>query len=174
MVASPPSVSLRPLAAQDAELVVAWRSRPDVHDQLFAVRPPTLESHRAWFESYARGSDRRELIILVDGRPAGTVALAQIDLTHRRAEYGILIGEPWARGTGAAEAASRLLLAMAFGELDLERVFLLAFEDNQAALRLYERLGFRREGLLRSHVIKDGRPRDVVVMGLLRGELPAG
>ena len=164
------TVRIRPLEIGDSELVVAWRNRRDVHEQLFAREAPTLESHRAWYEAYRRSSDREELIVLKDERPVGTVGLSSIDRHHRRAEFGILIGEPSARGRGVAEAASRLLLERAFADLQLLRLWLHVFPENAAALRLYERLGFHREGLLRKHIIKDGVPRDIVVMGLLASE----
>jgi UDP-4-amino-4,6-dideoxy-N-acetyl-beta-L-altrosamine N-acetyltransferase len=165
-------VALRPLAADDAELVVAWRSRPDVDSQLFS-QPPTVESHRRWFNDYQNRTDREEFIVLLEGRAVGTVGLSHIDRENRRAEYGILVGETAARGSGVGAAASRLILARAFGPLSLSRVFLHVFPDNAPALRLYERIGFKREGLLRSHVVKNGVARDVVAMGLLAAELSA-
>jgi len=104
------------------------------------------------------------------GRSVGTIGLSHIERTHRRAEYGILIGEPGARGKGLAAEASRLLLDYAFRVLGLVRVYLHVFHDNEAAIRLYERVGFAREGLLRRHVSKRGRSRDVVVMAAVRDD----
>jgi UDP-4-amino-4,6-dideoxy-N-acetyl-beta-L-altrosamine N-acetyltransferase len=164
------TVRIRPLEAGDAEMVVAWRGRPDVHREFFSDEPPTLESHRQWFESYRQRDDREEFLILDADRPVGTVGLSCIDRRHQRAELGVLIGEPSARGRGIAEAASRLILARAFDMLGLQRVYLHVFPENDSALRLYGRLGFQPEGLLRKHVIKDGVFRDVAVMGVLAGE----
>jgi UDP-4-amino-4,6-dideoxy-N-acetyl-beta-L-altrosamine N-acetyltransferase len=162
------------LAEGDGPLVVRWRNRPEIHSQLFAQHPPTLEGHRRWFAEYSQSNDRREYVIEEGGQPAGTIGLAHIDWDNGRAEYGILIGEPNARGRGLAASASRQLLREAFGSLGLSRIYLHVLPDNAAAIRLYERLGFRREGLLREHAIKDGRRRDVVVMGLLARDLGDG
>jgi UDP-4-amino-4,6-dideoxy-N-acetyl-beta-L-altrosamine N-acetyltransferase len=166
------AVTLRPLSDADAELVVRWRALPEVHAQLFAQQPPSLQSHREWFLRYAGSRDREEFVILLDARPVGTVGLSNIDHAHGRAEYGILIGEPDARRRGVARRASRLILEHAFLSLGLGRVYLSAFADNLAAIRLYERVGFRREGSLRAHVRKAGVLRDVIVMGMLASELP--
>src|SRR5882672_1841917 len=106
------------------------------------------------------------------GQSVGTIGLSRIDPTHRRAEYGVLIGEPGARGKGLASEASRLLLDYAFRTLGLVRVYLHVFADNAAAVRLYERVGFLREGLLRRHVYKGGRFRDVVAMAAVRDHAP--
>jgi RimJ/RimL family protein N-acetyltransferase len=64
----------------------------------------------------------------------------------------------------------QLLLRHAFLDLNLNRVGLEVLADNEQAIRLYERVGFRTEGRLRSHVCKEGRFKDVLVMGILRAE----
>ncbi len=164
-------VTLRSLAREDAETIVRWRSDPEVHAQMFAAAPPTLEGHRRWFETVEERDDRLEFVIVENGsgRPVGTIGLSGIDRANRRAEYGILIGEADARGRGLASDASRLMLAHAFRGLGLHRVYLHVFGENEAAIRLYRTLGFAQEGILRHHAVKDGRYRDVVVMAIIEG-----
>jgi UDP-4-amino-4,6-dideoxy-N-acetyl-beta-L-altrosamine N-acetyltransferase len=164
---------LRRLCRDDAEDVVRWRSQPQVADQLFSP-PPTLDEHLRWFEATAGSKSRQEFVICARTAagevPVGTIGLSLIDARHRRAEYGILLGETLAVGQGLAAEASALLLTHAFETLDLHRVFLQLFHDNVRALRLYERLGFVTEGVLRDHAVRRGAYVDVVVMGLLRDE----
>lgn len=163
-------VQLRRMGPPDAADVVRLRSDPDVQAQLFSERPPTVAEHLRWLADVDARGDRHEFMIVerTSGRSVGTIGLSGIDPTHRRAEYGVLIGEPDARGKGLASEASRLLLDHAFQTLGLGRVYLHVFSDNEAAVRLYERVGFLREGLLRRHVYKGGRFRDVVVMAAVR------
>ncbi len=165
-------VLLRPMADEDTDDVVRMRSEPSVHAQVFSAEPPTRESHRRWLDQVRAGGDRQEFMIVdrASGRSVGVIGLSHIDRANRRAEYGVLIGDAGARGKGLAAEASRLLLDHAFRTLGLTRVYLHVLVDNEPALRLYERVGFRREGLLRQHVVKDGRLRDVIVMGVLLGE----
>lgn len=162
-------VVLRPVDERDTDDVVRWRAEPAVAAQLFSERPPTRAEHLAWLARLRPDGDRREFIIVerAAGRAVGTIGLSQLDRRYRRAEYGLLIGEPAARGKGMAAEASRLLLQHAFTALGLNRVYLHVLADNDAALRLYGRLGFASEGVLREHVYKDGRFRDVVVMGMV-------
>lgn len=163
-------VVLRPMDERDTDDVVRWRAEPAVAAQLFSERPPTREEHLAWLARLRPDGERREFIIVerAGGRAVGTIGLSQLDRRYRRAEYGLLIGEPSARGKGMAAEASRLLLQHAFTALGLNRVYLHVLADNDAALRLYDRLGFASEGVLREHVCKDGRFRDVVVMGIVK------
>ena len=53
--------------------------------------------------------------------------------------------------------------------LDLRRIELTVFADNERAIRLYERFGFEREGIMRAYAFRDGRYADGVMMARLRG-----
>jgi RimJ/RimL family protein N-acetyltransferase len=77
-----------------------------------------------------------------------------------------------ARGRGVTTRALRLLSRYALDELKLERLELITDPDNLASQRVAEKVGFRREGVLRSHLVHpDGRRRDSVMFSLLPGEL---
>src|SRR5262245_38986491 len=160
------------MGRQDAEDVVRMRAEPEVQAQLFSERPPTLAEHLQWLADMEARGDRHEFMIVerASGRSVGTIGLSHIDRVNRRAEYGVLIGEPDARGKGLAAEASRLLLAYAFGTLALRRVYLHVFARNSDALRLYRRVGFQTEGVLRQHIRKGCEFLDVTVMAALADE----
>lgn len=163
-------IALRPATADDAEDIVRWRNEPEVAQAMFELPPASREDHLRWLAGVAARGDRHEFVIVdrsTGDRAVGTVGLSGVDRRHRRAEYGILIGERDARGRGLAHEASELILDHAFGPLDLRRVFLHTFAGNVQALRLFGRLGFVREGLLRRHAWRGDRFEDVIVMGLL-------
>jgi RimJ/RimL family protein N-acetyltransferase len=82
-------------------------------------------------------------------------------------------GDAIHRGQGHGTEAMRLLLQSAFGELNLRRVQLTVFSYNAAAIRLYEKLGFRREGAFREFVQRDSQLYDMYLYGLLRREWEA-
>jgi sialic acid synthase SpsE/RimJ/RimL family protein N-acetyltransferase len=163
-------VTLRPMEEQDTARIVAWRARPEVADQFFSERGPTIEEHEQWFRGLVQRSDRIEFVILqAQLGPVGTVGLSNIDFAANRAEYGVMLGESAARGRGLASQASSMILEYAFDVLGLDQVRLSAFADNAAALRLYERLGFLPSPEKAPARMKGGVLRPVLDMFLNRG-----
>jgi RimJ/RimL family protein N-acetyltransferase len=132
-------------------------------------------SHRAWFESVQQ---RDDLVVfgirLVDDDALiGSCQLHSIHAVHRSAELQMRIGSARHRGRGYGSEALGLLLAFAFRDLNLHRVYLHTFATNEVAIRVYEKAGFTTEGTLRDGAYIDGRYVDVLVMSLLAGEFPS-
>jgi RimJ/RimL family protein N-acetyltransferase len=103
-----------------------------------------------------------------DDAPLGSVYIRDIDRGHLKAEYGIFIGVPQARGRGIGTAAARLMLRYCFEEEGLHRIYLRALAGNRQAIRSYEKAGFVREGCLREDVCIDGEFYDIVWMAAIR------
>jgi UDP-4-amino-4,6-dideoxy-N-acetyl-beta-L-altrosamine N-acetyltransferase len=161
---------LRDVRASDRDRVLAWRNQPDVAQWMFTDHVITSQEHEKWFTAMLRDRDVKYWIIENDDVALGVIHLTSISSTHEVCEWGMYLGEQSARGTGAAEGAAFLSIDFAFSELGVQRVTCEVIAGNERALRLYERVGFRHEGLLRSHVTKAGEPHDVVLMAILRTE----
>lgn len=163
-------VELVPLEASHENFIVRWRNDPTLSGYMFNSAPVTLESHRLWFQRYQNSTDRQEFVIVVSDQrvPIGTIGLSAIDRNNRKAEYGILIGEADYAGKGYAKEASQLLLKYGFEKIDLNKIYLRVFDDNDRAVDLYEKLGFKKDGLLRQDILKAGRFRNVLEMSILK------
>jgi RimJ/RimL family protein N-acetyltransferase len=107
------------------------------------------------------------------GEVVGTCTLAALDPANRRAELGFALGRPH-QGRGYMASALPAVLGFAFGRLGLHRVHADTDPRNAPSIRALERLGFRREGVLREHYLVQGEPQDAVVYGLLRSEWARG
>jgi len=83
-------------------------------------------------------------------------------------ELAIAIFDPGERGRGVGTFAVRKMCEVAFTELRAHRVELGVYPDNVAAIRVYEKCGFRREAILRKYIHHDGKWRDLLWMSLLR------
>jgi len=99
----------------------------------------------------------------------GTCTLAGIDRTHLRCEIGFAL-HPDHWGRGLAEEAVTLAVGWAIRELGMNRIEADIDPRNDASIRLVEKLGFRREGLLRERYHVNGEVQDSVIYGLLRRE----
>ncbi len=166
---------LRLMEVEDEDVIVSWRNKKEIIDGFFSHKGPTLTEHREWYQRYLKGGSRLEFVIRIkeSGKRIGTIGLNNLDFLNQKAEYGILIGEDEAKGKGYGEEASIALLKYAFEELNLHRIYLRVFTVNSAAIRLYEKLGFEKEGILRQDAFKNGRYQDVLMMAIMRGRTDA-
>jgi RimJ/RimL family protein N-acetyltransferase len=99
----------------------------------------------------------------------GTITLADVEWTHRRAEIGFALARRyWRRGV-MGEAVSAVL-DYAFGTLGLHRIEADSDPRNEASMALLERLGFQREGFQRERYFDLGEIQDAVLFGLLARE----
>jgi RimJ/RimL family protein N-acetyltransferase len=167
------SLRLAPLRPSDVDALFAWINDRDQVLFNSRYRPVHAWQHREWFDSIR---DRNDVAIfgirLIDPDTLiGSCQLTTIDPYHGTAELQIRIGKLGERGLGYGTEAVRLLLLHAFRDLRLRRVELSVFASNQAARRCYAKVGFREEGVLRKAAFLDGQVVDVVLMGILSGEL---
>ena len=163
-------MSLRALEASDLETLAGWRNDPRVRPHFFTDRDIDPAGQGAWLASVRADGTRRFFAVDAGGTLAGTISLDGIDRDRRSAEVGNVLIDPERQGRGLGLAAVRRVIEIGFGTEGLERLELRVFSDNRRAIALYERCGFRSEGVERGAVLKDGRRRDVLRMGILRSD----
>lgn len=166
-------IELRELLPEDEGRLFQWRGEPEVARWMSDADVSGREAHQAWFDQLRGDPDLRGWIIQSGGRPAGLLTLTGLAGHHRRAAWNWFIGDRDARGRGVGRAAQVLGLDQAFLGLGLHKVWAEVMADNDAAMKVQTGAGFRREGYLRGHVLKDGAPRDVVMLGILADEWAA-
>ena len=166
-------IELRGLVQDDEESLFLWRAEPDVARWMSDADVSGRDAHRAWFAELCTDPDFCGWMIQRCGRPAGLLTLTGLSGHHRRAAWNWFVGDREARGRGVGRAAQVLGLDRAFNELGLQKVWAEVMADNDAAMKIQTAAGFRREGYLLGHVLKNGAPRDVVLLGILRDEWEA-
>lgn len=155
----------------------AWREddiphllplRNDVHTQLQLMtrpRPNSAASVRDWLVGRSTQSDAVLFIIAEQAgdRVLGYLQLTKIDLVNRHAALGICLA-PADQGQGHGRAACEALFSYARQTLNLRKITLEVLADNERAIQLYQKLGFRQIGQLAEHYLQDQRWHDVVLM----------
>ena len=89
---------------------------------------------------------------------------------HARAEIGYGLYDDNYKNKGLMTEALRAVLQYGFGEMKLNRVEALLADYNIPSVKLVEKFGFKREGVMRGHYFVDGTAEDSVVYGLLESE----
>jgi len=110
------------------------------------------------------------LVAIIDERVVGMANIDTFPNRPRRKHagaIGICVHEEW-QGKGVGAALMHAILDLADNWLNLTRIELEVFSDNEAAIHLYERFGFEVEGTLRQHAFRDGRFVDSTMMARLK------
>jgi RimJ/RimL family protein N-acetyltransferase len=169
------SVYLRPLERLDAPAIVPWLNHPEVMRTIRIFRPLNLTAEEEHIERIQKSENAITLGIMVRStdRFIGVAGLHEIDFKNRQTGYGIVIGEKdeWGKGYGAE--VSKLLVGYAFRTLNLNRVWLHVYTNNERGMRCYPKAGFRQEGVLRQAYYQDGRYWDTITFAILRQEWDA-
>jgi len=170
-----PRLLLRPVAAADAPAVYLYASNPAV------TRFTLFETHRSiddarWFVTdYVRSRYASEepdplAIVLRDdplGRMVGAIGAHWASQPNGTMELGYSLAEPY-WGRGLTTEAARAVTDHVFEWYPVERLQARVFVGNESSGRVLEKLGFGREGVLRSLVLRRGRHRDIVMYSLVR------
>lgn len=103
----------------------------------------------------------------IDHRLVGVCGLTSIDWINRRAEFSLYIG-PEHHGCGLGEAALRALVRHGFERLNLHSIWGEAFDTNPA-MKMFERVGFKHEGVRKHFYFRSGRYVDAHLFSILKG-----
>jgi [ribosomal protein S5]-alanine N-acetyltransferase len=163
-------LSVRSWRKDDLKALLHHASNPKVAANLRDQFPHPYTRHDGVdFLDYACSQDPEcSFAIEYGGQAAGGVGFRLgRDISRISAEMGYWLGEEfWGRGlaTRAVTAASE----WAFDNYKLTRVFATAFAHNAASIRVLEKSGFQREGLLRRSAIKNGVILDQILFAKVR------
>ncbi len=135
----------------------------------------TIEDARGWIEhgqvAREKGSEYHFVVYDADSkRLLGTTSIIRVDQANRLAQTGYFIRES-ERGKGLAGTACLLTVEYAFREIKLHRLELLIATHNTNSLRVAEKIGAEREGLLKQRIYWDnGIFHDAYLYALLHAD----
>jgi ribosomal-protein-alanine N-acetyltransferase len=176
LVVRGPSLTLRFPEASDAAALFTLASDPLV-TRWFSWGPYEEQAQAAaWIAAQPSKRESGEImdfVIVGEDGVCGVTGLTEIARRDRRATVGSWLGRSfW--GTGVNGEAKALIAALAFRGLGMERLTAWANTRNGRSQRALERVGFRREGVLRAWHRHGDEMHDVVVFGLTRALWDSG
>jgi ribosomal-protein-alanine N-acetyltransferase len=162
--------SLREWRINDAELLQKHADNPNVYNFLKDrfPHPYTMDDAVSWVNLMLQKKPFTTFVIAVDDRLAGVIGLELRDDIYSKAPLlGYWLGEEfW--GRGIAGEAVKLITNYAFSTLDILRIQADVLGNNHASMRVLEKAGYIKEGVLKSAVFKNGETLDEWVYGMVR------
>jgi L-phenylalanine/L-methionine N-acetyltransferase len=157
---------IRASTPMDAEAITALSNQPGYRYGTLRLPFQTVGETRSWLENAPPSS--KQLLADDQGKVIGLIGLNPM-LGRRRhaATIGMGVHDDF-KGRGIGSALMAAALDLADNWLDIRRVELTVFTDNDDAIRLYEKHGFVTEGRLKDYAFRDGRYVDAYSMARIR------
>ncbi|WP_042479196.1 GNAT family N-acetyltransferase [Bacillus ndiopicus] len=162
---------LRLFQKTDAEQVAALCNNYNIYKStMYLPHPYKVEDALTWIEYHHENflEDRSYELAVTDketNEVYGAIALSN-NKHFNQGELAYWIGEPY-WGKGYATEAAKAIVQFAFEEKKLHKVFARYFATNPASGKVMEKIGMDQEGVLKDHIIKDGKYEDLVYYGLI-------
>jgi RimJ/RimL family protein N-acetyltransferase len=162
------------LAERDTEKFLSWNRNSEFQRLAMADRAQQFskDNIKKWLEKAELSKDEIFFMIqtIDDARVIGNINLEGFDRSNTNAFVGISIGEPKDWGKGYGTESMRLILKYGFDIMNLHRITLNVFEYNERAIRSYEKVGFKHEGIQRKWINRNEKRWDLIWMGILRSD----
>ena len=156
-------VTIRAVEPNDYAAVCAIYAQRGVYFGTLQMPYPSVAMWKDRLEK--PGPNFHMLVACIDDIPIGNIGLIASDRDRRRhtGHVGMGVHDDYA-GRGVGQSLIDVALDIADNWLNLRRVELTVFADNERAIRLYKRTGFVTEGRLRDYAFRDGEFVDAIIM----------
>ena len=160
-------ITIRKAEPTDTEGMWKCYTAPQVVRNTLQLPYRSLESVR---ELLTKGGEGEHILVaVIDGEVVGTIGLhtsSRPRIAHK-AEIGMMVRDDW-QGKGVGAAMMQAVIDLADKWLNLARIELTVFTDNELAIALYRKFGFEIEGTLRKYAFRDGEFVDAYAMARIR------
>jgi len=158
---------MRVIMEGDLSTLAMHRNNFSTWGNLTSGLPVMPHKQKEWLASL--DDKNMYFIAKIDTQDVGLLRITDVDWQNSTACVGLDIFEQQ-RGKGYASLCFDTLVSYCLYELNLHRLWLLVLENNIAAIKIYERAGFKHEGAMRKHIFRHGEYLDYLMMGMLADE----
>lgn len=161
-------LALRRISADDLEMIMKWRTMPEVTKYMYTDPQLTMEEQKRWFRRIISSEEEIYWIIQMDGVDIGLINITDIDPVNRRCDWAYYIADTSFRGRGIATQLECNIYDYAFDKLKLHKVCCEVFCFNEKVISIHQKFGAVIEGTRREHICKNGQYLDIVQMGITK------
>lgn len=163
-------IVLRAVEETDNPMLLSLINDPDTEMMIGGSSWPVSKIEQLkWFENQERRRDVFRCIVALqdNGEAIGTLILSDIDQKNATGHIHIKMSRNGGRGKGYGTDAVNTIVRYAFEELRLNCIYANILVYNKVSIKLFERCGFKRDGVLRQRVYKQGRFVDMLAYSRL-------
>jgi len=160
-------ITIRTADPSDAEAILKCYTAPLAARNTLQIPYRSLESVREQLTKSGEGDHL--LAAEIEGEVVGVIGLhtSSRPRVNHKAEVGMMVRDDW-KGKGVGAALMQAVIELADKWLNLTRIELTVFTDNESAIALYRKFGFEIEGTLRKYAFRDGEFVDAFAMGRIK------
>jgi ribosomal-protein-alanine N-acetyltransferase len=156
------SFTLREWKLEDAKLLQKHADNTNISDFLLDrfPSPYTVDDAIEWIKRTQHQAPTLNFAITIADNPIGGIGLELREDVYRKTQLiGYWIGEEY-WGRGIMTEAVKLITAYAFTNFDVVRIQAGVFDNNPKSMRVLEKAGFTKEGVMKNAIVKKGQILD--------------
>ena len=160
-------IAVRRAEPSDAEAIWKCYTAPLAVRNTLQMPYRSLDSVREQLTKCGEGD--HILVAVIDDEVVGVIGLhtSSRPRVNHRGEIGMMVRDDW-HGKGVGTAMMRAVIDLADKWLNLARIELTVFTDNESAIALYRKFGFEIEGTHRKYAFRDGEFVDAYAMARIK------
>ena len=147
-----------------------YRNSDFVKNNMIFDKHISTEDHLKWWEHQKVNNKSQFFLIFLNSQPCGLLSFTNIDLTIKKAEFGLFLFEEKYSNIGISLFAEYFSINYMFGNLDLNKIYLNVIDFNKKTISLHKNFGFSIEGISRDDILKNNQYCNLVQMSLLKKE----
>lgn len=160
-------LKLRAYEQEDIDFIHQLGNNPDIMSYWFDEAYYSKVTLNEKFQKDQHNNNKRSFILTNEQKRLGLIQLLDIDFIHRHAEFAIMI-DPAAQGNGYAFKATELAMNYAFTVLNLHKLYLYVDEENEKAIHIYKKCGYKSVATLEEEFFVRGTYHNVVIMNIFQ------
>ena len=165
------SLELRKIQKTDLELLRDWRNLEEIRQFNTQYTLLNMKNQENWFDELQKERpDRHMFIINYKKKPIGVCGLIHHDKLNHSADIAIIIGDKEFHSRGLGTITLQKLIRLGFEKLKLHRIGAEVFEYNQESEKLFTKLNFKKEVILKHALWRKGKWWNIHVLSLINSD----
>lgn len=163
-------LKFRKVSKNDLKIIRDWRNSSGIWEYNNQFTFLNMKNQVQWLKSLKKSNKIMFIITNRKNTPIGICGLINIDKKNKHADVNIIIGKKALHGSGLGSIILYHLVKYGFTKLKLRRIGAEIFKFNNKSIKLFEKINFQREAILRENIWRGGRWWDIFLYSILFNE----